>query len=87
MSRPITLTFYWTPQILGGLGFIISGTLFMLETQSKWYKPAPRTLGWWIGFWNLIGGVGFTICPAFGIDEASWAQWQGVFGGEWIAVV
>jgi hypothetical protein len=49
MSRPITIIFYWTPQVIGGLGFIISGTLFMLETQSKWWKPAPRTLGWWIG--------------------------------------
>lgn len=76
MSRPITIIFFWTPQVLGGIGFIISGTLFMVETQSKWWKPAPRILGWWIGVWNLIGGVGFTLCPAFGYDESSWAQYQ-----------
>ncbi|KAL1605616.1 hypothetical protein SLS59_003418 [Nothophoma quercina] len=90
MSRPITIIFYWTPQIIGGLGFIISGTLFMLETQSKWWKPAPRTLGWWIGAWNLIGGIGFTVCPAFGLDTSSWAQYQAclsTFWGSWAFLV
>jgi hypothetical protein len=90
MSRPITIIFYWTPQVLGGLGFIVSGTLFMLETQTKWWKPAPKALGWWIGLWNLIGGVGFTICPAFGYDESSWAQYQAclsTFWGSWAFLV
>lgn len=90
MSRPITIVFYWTPQVVGGLGFIVSGSLFMLETQSKWWKPAPRTLGWWIGLWNLIGGVGFTICPAFGYDESSWAQFQActsTFWGSWAFLI
>ncbi|CAG8977028.1 hypothetical protein HYALB_00008886 [Hymenoscyphus albidus] len=40
---------YWLPQVLGGTGFIISGTLFMLETQKKWYKSAFGILGWHIG--------------------------------------
>ncbi|KAF2033610.1 hypothetical protein EK21DRAFT_58222 [Setomelanomma holmii] len=90
MSRPITIVFYWTPQVLGGLGFIISGTLFMVETQTKWWKPAPKTLGWWIGAWNLIGGIGFTICPAFGYDEQSWAQYQAclsTFWGSWAFLI
>ncbi|KAF2191157.1 hypothetical protein K469DRAFT_720146 [Zopfia rhizophila CBS 207.26] len=90
MSRPITIIFYWTPQILGGTGFIISGTLFMLETQSRWYKPAFKTIGWWIGAWNLIGGVGFTLCPAFGYNEDSWAQYQAclsTFWGSWAFLV
>jgi hypothetical protein len=90
MSRPITIIFYWTPQVVGGLGFIVSGTLFMVETQSKWWKPAPKTLGWWIGVWNLIGGIGFTICPAFGYDESSWAQFQAcvsTFWGSWAFLI
>ncbi|KAF1947688.1 hypothetical protein EJ02DRAFT_449162 [Clathrospora elynae] len=90
MSRPITIIFYWTPQVIGGLGFIVSGTLFMLETQSKWWKPAFRTLGWWIGFWNLLGGIGFTICPAFGYDRNSWAQYQAclsTFWGSWAFLI
>ena len=33
----------------------------MLETQSKWYVPAPKVLGWHIGLWNLIGAIGFTV--------------------------
>jgi hypothetical protein len=90
MSRPITIIFYWTPQVIGGSGFIVSGTLFMLETQSKWWKPALKTLGWWIGLWNLIGGIGFTICPAFGYDRSSWAQYQAclsTFWGSWAFLI
>ncbi|KAF9741965.1 hypothetical protein PMIN06_006441 [Paraphaeosphaeria minitans] len=90
MSRPVAIAFYWTPQVLGGLGFVVSGTLFMLETQSRWWKPAPRTLGWWIGAWNLVGGVGFTLCPAFGYDESSWAQYQAglsTFWGSWAFLI
>lgn len=83
MSRTITIIFYWTPQLFGGLGFIISGTLFMIETQSKWWMPAPRTLGWWVGALNLIGGVGFTLCPAFGYDTRSWAQYQASLSTFW----
>ncbi|KAF2795923.1 integral membrane protein [Melanomma pulvis-pyrius CBS 109.77] len=90
MSRPVIIIFYWTPQVLGGTGFIVSGTLFMLETQSKWYKPSFKTLGWWIGAWNLIGGIGFTLCPAFGYDERSWAQYQAclsTFWGSWAFLI
>jgi len=46
---------YWAPQVIGGSGFIVSGILFMVETQQKWYLPAPKVLGWHIGVWNLIG--------------------------------
>jgi hypothetical protein len=90
MSRPIAIVFYWTPQIIGGMGFIVSGTLFMIETQSKWWKPAPKMLGWWIGVWNLIGGIGFTLCPAFGYDRSEWAQLQAcvsTFWGSWAFLI
>jgi len=62
---------YWLPQVIGGTGFIISGTLFMLETQKKWWMPAWGTLGWHIGAWNLIGGIGFTLCGALGFGSAN----------------
>lgn len=58
---------YWTPQIIGGVGFLISGALFMLETQRAWWKPAWGNLGWHVGLWNLVGAVGFTLCGALGI--------------------
>ncbi|KNG49455.1 integral membrane protein [Stemphylium lycopersici] len=86
MSQTVAIVLYWTPQAVGGLGFIISGSFFMIETQSKWWKPAPRTLGWWVGALNTIGGVGFTLCPAFGYDSNSWAQYQAslsTFWGSW----
>jgi hypothetical protein len=90
MSQTLTIIFYWTPQVLGGIGFVISGALFMIETQSKWWKPAPRTLGWWVGAWNLVGGIGFTLCPVFGYDTRSWAQYQAslsTFWGSWAFMI
>lgn len=61
----------------------MSGTLFMLETQKQWYRPAFDVLGWHIGFWNLVGGVGFTLCSAFGYDAATWAQYQASLSTFW----
>lgn len=81
---------YWTPQIIGGFGFVLSGAFFMVETQVTWWRPAPSVLGWWIGLFNLIGGVGFTLCPAFGYDTNSWAQYQAscsTFWGSWAFLV
>lgn len=46
---------FWLPQVIGGTGFIISGALFTIETQKKWWLPAPGVLGWHIGMWNFIG--------------------------------
>jgi len=57
--------------VIGGTGFIISGTLFMLETQRRWYIPAFRVLGWHIGAWNLIGGIGFTLSGAMGFAASN----------------
>jgi len=33
----------------------------MIETQKHWWQPAPKVLGWHIGFWNLIGGFGSVL--------------------------
>ncbi|KAI1353371.1 hypothetical protein F5Y01DRAFT_59510 [Xylaria sp. FL0043] len=64
---------YWLPQVVGGVGFIISSWLFMVETQKTWYTPAPKVLGWHIGLWNLIGALGFTLCGALGFASQNQA--------------
>lgn len=78
-------------KVIGGTGFIVSSWLFMLETQSKWYKPALDVLGWHIGFWNLIGALGFTLCGALGFAESNEAcltalTWS-TFVGSWAFLV
>ncbi|KAK5680291.1 hypothetical protein LTS10_007218 [Elasticomyces elasticus] len=73
---PVLNGVYWVPQVVGGSGFIVSGTLFMIETQKHWYQPAFSALGWHIGLWNLIGGIGFTLCPIFGFSTAKWRVLQ-----------
>ncbi|OBZ77581.1 hypothetical protein A0H81_01743 [Grifola frondosa] len=72
---------YWTPQVLGGCGFIIASALLMLEVQRRWWVPNLCSLGWCVpmflppspadarrhvGLWNLFGAVGFTLCGALG---------------------
>jgi len=83
---------FWVPQVVGGTGFIVSGLMFMVEVQDKWYKPALGRLGWHIGFWNLIGGVGFTLCPAvgFGSQNSSaleYASGLSTFIGSWAFLI
>ncbi|KAI0544439.1 hypothetical protein F4679DRAFT_564817 [Xylaria curta] len=71
LSTPVSNGVYWLPQVVGGVGFIVSSWLFMLETQKTWYTPALNVLGWHIGFWNLIGAFGFTACGALGFANSS----------------
>ena len=68
---------FWTPQLVGGIFFVISGALFMIETQKHWWRPAPSVLGWYIGAFNLVGGIGFTLCPIFGfLGGDHWAEYE-----------
>ncbi|OBT69269.1 hypothetical protein VE03_01909 [Pseudogymnoascus sp. 23342-1-I1] len=90
LSQAATDGAYWAPQVIGGTGFIISSCLFMLETQSQWWKPAPRTLGWWVGAWNLVGAVGFTMSGAFGYWRGSKGEYQAglaTFWGSWAFLI
>ena len=50
---------FWIPQIVASCCFLTASILFTLETQTKWYRPEPGVLGWWIGFWATVGSVGF----------------------------
>ena len=67
----ITDVFFWTPQVVGGTGFIVSSLLLMIECQRRWWLPSLRSLGWHIGVWNLIGAVGFTLCGALGYASST----------------
>lgn len=63
----------------------------MLEVQTKWYLPAPKVLGWHIGFWNLIGALGFTLCGALGFaienETVAYASTLATFIGSWAFLV
>lgn len=67
---------YWLTYLLGGVIFIISSALYMLETQTNWYTPAPRILGWHIGLWNMIGSVGWTLAASLGYCTSSGCAYQ-----------
>ncbi|KAM0253096.1 hypothetical protein ACHAQJ_007418 [Trichoderma viride] len=82
---------YWIPQVVGGSGFILSSTLYMLETQQKWWKPAPHLLGWHIAAWNLVGAFGFTLSGALGMAfNNTGAQYEAglaTFWGSWAFLI
>ncbi|KAH8670914.1 hypothetical protein BX600DRAFT_457812 [Xylariales sp. PMI_506] len=91
LSVPAANGIFWLPQVVGGCGFIVSSWLFMLETQPNWYTPALKVLGWHIGFWNLIGALGFTLCGALGfaIDNpaVAYASPLATFIGSWAFLI
>ncbi|KAJ9093530.1 hypothetical protein QFC21_006364 [Naganishia friedmannii] len=75
-SVAITDVFFWTPQVIGGTGFIISALLLMLEVQTKWWKPALGDIGW----------HRFMICGAFGYSPVErWVEQSDLstFWGSW----
>eukprot|EP00850_Spirogloea_muscicola_P018879 SM000178S03444 [mRNA] locus=s178:53253:54265:- [translate_table: standard] len=60
---------YWLPQVIGAPFFIINGLLTMVEVSGSWLAWKPFDLGWHVGFWNALGGIGFLLSGAFGFLE------------------
>ncbi|KAI0788994.1 hypothetical protein BC629DRAFT_471983 [Irpex lacteus] len=88
----ITIIFFWTPQVIGGIGFTISSLLLTLEEQKKWWRIELRRIGWHVGFWNLVGAVGFTLCGALGYASTASTKvnYQSVlatFWGSWAFMI
>jgi len=84
--------FYWTPQVIGGTCFVIASIMMMLEEQRAWWRPALGSLGWHVGFWNLVGAVGFTLCGALGYGSlaSTKVEYQSVlatFWGSWAFLI
>ncbi|KAH8088200.1 hypothetical protein HD553DRAFT_269127 [Filobasidium floriforme] len=89
-NAAIVKVFFWTPQVVGGTGFIISALFLMIETQKKWWLPNLTDLGWHISFWNLVGGVGFTLCGAMGYNtDERWVDNSAIstFWGSWAFLI
>ncbi|KAJ5668496.1 uncharacterized protein N7477_007066 [Penicillium maclennaniae] len=74
---------YYLTYLVGGVFFIISSALYILETQPTWYTPAPHLLGWHIGLWNLIGSIGWTLAASFGYCTRSWCAYQSYLTLTW----
>lgn len=52
------------PATLGGVLFITASVLQTITTQPNWYTPRPLSVEWHVGFWNVIGSIGFTLAGA-----------------------
>jgi hypothetical protein len=74
-------TRWWKPA-LSDIGWHGEHFLFQLRpsVHSWFYRSNPT-----VGFWNLVGAVGFMLCGAFGYSSAErWVQQSGIstFWGE-----
>ncbi|KAJ3729888.1 hypothetical protein C8R42DRAFT_653130 [Lentinula raphanica] len=83
---------FWTPQVVGGMGFVISSSLLLFETQRKWYLPNISSLGWQVAIWNFIGAIGFTLCGALGYaaqtsTKAAYQSALSTFWGGWAFLI
>ncbi|KAK5550217.1 hypothetical protein LTR46_011780, partial [Exophiala xenobiotica] len=76
LSQGVLWGVYWLSYLVGSVLFVFSGILLLLETQEKWYKPAPHVIGWHAGLWNLIGAVEWILSASFGYCSASWCEYQ-----------
>lgn len=76
ISTPVLQGTYWLAYIVGGVLFVISSVLYVLETQRNWYTPGLYQIGWWIGVWNLIGSIGWTLSAGLGYCSAAWCVYQ-----------
>jgi hypothetical protein len=65
------------PQLVAAVGFAISSAIMMVQSQEKWWKPAPRVMGWHVNLLNLIGSAGFILCACLGLaGDLSWMEFQ-----------
>ncbi len=67
---------YYFPYLFGGVLFFLSSCLYILETQPNWYTPQPFKIGWHIGVFNMIGGLGWTLAASFGFCDPHWCSYQ-----------
>ena len=86
LSQGVLYGVYWLSYLVGSVLFVFSGVLLLLETQEKWYKPAPHVIGWHAGFWNLVGAVGWLLSASFGYCSASWCEYQSDLTLLWASV-
>ncbi|EME43058.1 hypothetical protein DOTSEDRAFT_97863, partial [Dothistroma septosporum NZE10] len=73
-NTPLSAGVYRFPKVVGCTGFVVSGLLLMLETQTVWNEFAFDTIGWWIASLKVIGGCLFLIGAGIGYERAEWAQ-------------
>ncbi|KAI8818051.1 uncharacterized protein EV422DRAFT_478090, partial [Fimicolochytrium jonesii] len=71
LSHTARMLIFWTPQVIGGLGFIVTSLVYMKEVGFT----AVWTLGWQVAVWNLVGAVGFMLCGVFGYWEDAAGGW------------
>lgn len=86
LSVPLTYAFVWTPKLSGSLGFVISGVIFMIETQHSWWFPSPDVIGWHVGGWSIVGGVGFLMSTILGLISDSSSQYQSAVALVWASL-
>jgi len=62
-----TIFWVYVLQIIPSVGFVYVGHAAMAEAAGSWIKPKLNDIGWWVSFFNTIGGYGFLLCAILAI--------------------
>ena len=68
-TTPETIFWVYVLQIIPSIGFVYVGHAAMAEAAGSWIKPNFNSVGWWISFFNTVGGYGFLFCPILAIPS------------------
>mmetsp|Transcript_15735 Transcript_15735/g.43410 ORF Transcript_15735/g.43410 Transcript_15735/m.43410 type:complete len:565 (+) Transcript_15735:62-1756(+) len=91
-DAPLPSTIFWVYvlQIIPSIGFIYVGWASMAEVSGSWLGLALGAIGWWIGFFNFLGGWGFLLYPVLFLPEevdpgnhGDLAKWGAAFATFW----
>ena len=86
LSEGVIKGVYYMTYLVGGVLFVISSLFYILETQPNWYTPQPYKIGWWVGAWNMVGSVGWTLAASLGYCPADWCEYQSELALTWASV-
>jgi hypothetical protein len=49
------------PDVLGSVAFLVASALAWAEAGHAWWSWRPRSIGWRIAAWNLLGSIAFGV--------------------------
>jgi len=71
------------PTTTGGLCFLVAASIQVMISQRHWYLPCLWRLRWYVGFWGVVGSVGFSLAGALPYIGSEAADLQASLAGFW----
>ena len=69
-NTAVSVVLYWTPQVIGGTGFIVASVLLMLEEQKSWWRIAPLRIGWSVWLLHVLLSVAHQLITPLHVGKS-----------------